>query len=237
MNTLSIHYRAPNARRTRRSTVPSALAAAALLGFSVAPSPVDAAPLSATKAATEAVTEAATATAAPAPSNAAGKNAETTHAAARTISHSTGHTAAAFRLAAGPDIERALKLEAQAMAYLDKPDKNGAMASLLERAAEYREDADPHKVENLRNASRLHYYAGNLRRAENAAQRAAGLALRQGDVVEASHAYLDAALLASEQGNAERAHKWVDEVRMLAQSPLLDAESRAQIESRMQDAA
>ncbi|TVP78884.1 MAG: hypothetical protein EA352_01260 [Gemmatimonadales bacterium] len=139
--------------------------------------------------------------------------------------------------ASDPNIEKALELEARAQAHKDEPDRHHHMARLLERAADYREDSDPHKVENLRAASRLYFYTDRYRQSENAAARGAELALRQGDVVEASHAYLDAALVAAERGANDSAMEWIAEARMLADSPLLDTEARAAIMRRVNDTA
>lgn len=138
---------------------------------------------------------------------------------------------------ADPDIDRALELEARAQAYADLPDEHHRVAGLLVQAAEYREDSDPHKVENLRTAARLYWYRDRFRQAESAAVDAAELARRQGDVVQAGHAYLDAALVAAERGAAESAHRWVAEAQMLADSPLLDAEARAGLMDRVEGLA
>jgi hypothetical protein len=134
---------------------------------------------------------------------------------------------------AEPDIERAEALEARAASMLENLERPNRAAGLYRQAAGIRGDSDAMKVENLRMASRLGYYAGRQRRAMQDAAAAAHLALRQGDVISASHAYLDAAWIAVEIGEPQRAEHFVREARILTASPLLAEAEREAIRARI----
>lgn len=131
------------------------------------------------------------------------------------------------------DNERALALEAQAEHYLEEASRADRAADLYQRAAELRSDADPRKVENLQMAARLSFHAGEGRRAMEMQAAAALLATRQGDVIQASHAWLDAAWVAAEVGEPQRAKEYMVEARLLATSPLLAESDRNAIRARI----
>lgn len=137
----------------------------------------------------------------------------------------------------GVDLERAEALEARAEAMSLEEGRYARAAGLFRRAASFRDDADPQKVENLMNAARFSHYAGRNARALEDAQQAARLAQRQGDVVRAGHAYLDAAWLAAKSGERERMQDFVQEALLLAQSPLLAQSDRSAILRRVGEAA
>ena len=129
--------------------------------------------------------------------------------------------------------ERALALKAQAEGYLEAPNRVERAADLYRRAAELRSDADPRKVENLQMAARLSFYAGKGEKALADQAAAAMLATRQGDVIRAGHAWLDAAWVAVEIGKAERAEEYTAEARLLTTSPLLAESDRSAIHARI----
>lgn len=132
------------------------------------------------------------------------------------------------------DVTRAERLEARADALADRMDRRAQAARLYREAAGLRPAEDPQRVANLRNAARMSFYAGQLPAAERDAHEASQAALRQGDLVEAAHAYLDAAWLAARRGQAEQAERWIEEARLLSASPLLAQAQQEAIRSRMQ---
>lgn len=138
---------------------------------------------------------------------------------------------------AEPDVEKAEKLEARAEALMDDTREWKKAATLLRKAADYREDGDARKVTNFVGAARLAYYGGDVSRAQEDMASAAQLALRQGDVVQASHAYLDAAWLADEARDSKRARHFLDEARLLVNSPLMAQADRAGILNRIEGPA
>ncbi|CAN5711210.1 hypothetical protein BH23GEM11_BH23GEM11_15590 [soil metagenome] len=135
--------------------------------------------------------------------------------------------------AVAPGPETAAELEARAWAMRDQVDRRREAARLYRQAADLREVSDPMKVESLREASRMSFYAGRTHRALADASEAARLALRQGDVVVAAHIHMDAAWLAAELGDAATAGQHLADARMLAASPLLAQSQRVDLLSRL----
>jgi len=142
--------------------------------------------------------------------------------------------------APGPDpidLARALELEARAWSLRDRMDRRSAAARLLREAADLRPAEDPERVRNLREASSMNFHAGHLAQAATDAGDAAKAALRQGDVLQAAHAYLDAAWMAAEDGRTARALAFVEEAMLLTASPLLGDEDRERILVRIRTGA
>ena len=133
------------------------------------------------------------------------------------------------------DVERAQALEVAARGLQDQLHRRGRAARLYREAAELRPADDPVRVENLRHAARMNFYAGHLDRAIRDSRDASESALRQGKVVEAAHAAMDAAWLAGQIGQADRALNWLEEARMLAGSPHLDASEREGLHRRLRE--
>ncbi len=144
-------------------------------------------------------------------------------------------TTASFPALATPDTGEAERIEAQADALKDRVDRRARAARLYRQAADLRPADDPQRVTNLRHASRMNYYAGRTAAAIRDAHDASQAALRQGDLMEAAHAYLDAAWLAAGEGQGERAEAWIEEARLLASSPLLAVAQQEEILGRMRD--
>lgn len=137
----------------------------------------------------------------------------------------------------GSDPDRAGVLEARAETLGTDEAQFARAAGLFRRAANLRDDADPRKVENLLNAARFSHYAGRSARAIDDAATAARVALRQGDVVRAGHAYLDAAWLARESGKSQQMNSFIQEALLLSNSPLLARADRSGLLMRIGDAA
>jgi len=129
--------------------------------------------------------------------------------------------------------ERAAELEARAWEMRDQVNQRKQAARLYRQAADLRDDSDPMKVQSLRNASRMNFYAGRTNRALSDAAEAAQLALRQGDVVAAAHVHMDAAWLALEMGDSVTAEQHLGDARLLAASPLLAQAQRADLMVRL----
>jgi tetratricopeptide (TPR) repeat protein len=145
-----------------------------------------------------------------------------------------GHQPPATQLSA--EVEEAAALEARAWALRDLMDERHEAARLYRKAAELRPDHDPQKVQNLREAARMSHYAGRSDRAIRDAEAAATAALRQGDVIEAGQAYVDAAWLAAQTGDRDRTEALLQEARLLASSPLLAQEERQDLLRRIDTA-
>ena len=134
------------------------------------------------------------------------------------------------------DLMKATELEARAWALRDLMDERETAARLYRQAADLRPDHDPQKVQNLRQASRMSHYAGRSDRAVRDAETAARAALRQGDVIEAGQAYVDAAWLSAQIGDRSRTEEFLKEARLLAASPLLAQEERQNLLRRIDEA-
>ena len=106
-------------------------------------------------------------------------------------------------------------------------------ADLFERSAEVRTAADPQAVNCLRAAANLRYNSGDKRRSLGLMEKAGDRAIRLGDVETAAHAYIDAAVIASELRQGQRARELGERAVLLAKSPLLSAAQRGALEYRM----
>lgn len=137
------------------------------------------------------------------------------------------------------DVDKARALETRAEGLLAQEDVSqwNKAADLFRQAAAHREEADGKKVADLRMASRLSAYVGRPLQAVDDAEAAARLALRQGDLVQAGHAYVDAAWLAADARQPQRSKQLVHEARLLANSPLLAQSVRTELLGRIQEAA
>ncbi|MEO7986753.1 MAG: hypothetical protein ABI766_09490 [Gemmatimonadales bacterium] len=106
-------------------------------------------------------------------------------------------------------------------------------AQLHRRSAELRGAEDPLGFRCLNEAAALTYAAGDRSRARSDLTSAAGQALTRGDLRAAALAYLDAAWIAQEQGNARQVWELGHRAEMLADSPLLAAADREAIVRRI----
>ncbi|MEJ7812317.1 MAG: hypothetical protein WKG32_18040 [Gemmatimonadaceae bacterium] len=126
-------------------------------------------------------------------------------------------------------------LEARATALVDGQRKDWATAAALQgRAAALRAD-HPRAVASWSRAAWLHVGAKDRATARRLMERAARQALAGGDVERAANAYLDAALIARDDGREEQALRLARSARALAGSPLLSVEQRTAILQRVGD--
>ena len=107
-------------------------------------------------------------------------------------------------------------------------------ADLFERSAEMRTAGDAHAVACLRSAATLRYNSGDKRKSLGLMEKAGDRAIRLGDVVTAAHAYIDAAVIASELRQPQRARELGERAVLLARSPLLSDAQRGALEFRME---
>jgi hypothetical protein len=115
--------------------------------------------------------------------------------------------------------------EARATRLAAKPDGWRDAASLQRRAAGLRGD-DPRAVESWSRAAWLYAGAGKLGLARRMMEEAARHAAAGGDVERSASAYLDAALIAVEEGRVDLVPALLQRMRRVSESPLLTIESR-----------
>jgi hypothetical protein len=105
-------------------------------------------------------------------------------------------------------------------------------ARLHERAAALRGD-DPRAVQSWRMAAWLYGATGDHGRGRTMMERAAESAAAGGDVERAANAYIDAALIAMEDGRADKATGLLRRTRVVLGSPLLPLDRRGAILRRI----
>lgn len=125
------------------------------------------------------------------------------------------------------------ELEQRAAALLDQPQRYSEAARLFKESAEMRAETDPRAVSALMKSAHLFHYANRLFDARKAMEQAAERALAGGDVVSASKARVEAALFAHKQGKTNEAERLGRSALHLAESPLLSAEQRDAIVTRL----
>ena len=128
---------------------------------------------------------------------------------------------------------RAEQLEAEAAALPTMTKELRKAASLYERAAEARAPQDVARATNLRQAAYHRYYAGDTRAGGQLMERAAQQSAATGDVALAANAYIDAALIANERAETDRALDLGRKAELLVNSPLLDETQRAGLLGRI----
>lgn len=102
----------------------------------------------------------------------------------------------------------------------------GRAAGLREKAAGLRSAADPLAFKSLQTAALIRHALNQRTDALHLMRRAADQALARGDVFNAAAAYANAAFLAAELRDADRAQASMEQSLLLAQSPLLTAPQR-----------
>ena len=138
---------------------------------------------------------------------------------------------------ADPELEKAHELEKEARAHLDGSGDWEEAANLLRKAVDLRPDHDPVKVDNLREAARIAHHLGDVNQALRDAHRAAEAGRRQGHVLAAAEAYLEAAWLAVEVGDRDRATRYLEEADVISRSPYLSDQQRDRLLGRMGEPA
>jgi len=129
------------------------------------------------------------------------------------------------------------KLHDEAMAMPTETRLANKMAKLHERSAALRDEGDPQAATCLRSAAFLRYYSGGRQASANLMERAAERSANIGDVARAADSYVDAAYIAQELKEVDRARAFAHKAVLLANSPLLTDTQRASIRSRIGEPA
>jgi tetratricopeptide (TPR) repeat protein len=132
-----------------------------------------------------------------------------------------------------PPPDRADALRAEAEALYSQPSKWRRAVRLLEQSAQLRTAADPDAYACWTYAARLRSQLGDYGGARESLERAADHALARGAVLDAAHAYIDAAHAAIRGRQFEQAKVLVGRAELLATSPQLAADEAAQITARL----
>jgi hypothetical protein len=134
-------------------------------------------------------------------------------------------------------VQKAEKLEAEALSYEQNDwSQLKKAARLREQAAELRADNDPAAAVSLYWAARDRYYSGDAKAARILMEQAGDRALAMGDVLNAVTAYTEAAYVAADLQDGERMRTLASKARLLANSPMLTAEQRFQLRTRLAQA-
>jgi hypothetical protein len=128
---------------------------------------------------------------------------------------------------------RADSLLAQAITYQDSLRHLDRAARLHEQSAALRSADDPQTAKSLRSAAANWYYYGDRSRARDDMEHAARQAMARGDVMTAANAYVDAAVIAAELGQAARVADLGRKGEILISSPLLTPEQRTALRDRV----
>lgn len=123
-------------------------------------------------------------------------------------------------------------LRGKAVALYDTPARYAEAAELHVREAQLR-GGGPKAADALVRAARLRQYHGKTGDALRLMKWAATVALDCGDIVQAAHAYLDAAFLAIQTKRVDEGYALALRAQRLADSPLLDAVTREAILRRI----
>jgi hypothetical protein len=131
-------------------------------------------------------------------------------------------------------VQKAEKLDAEALKYEQNDwSQLKKAARLRELAAELRPAEDPAGTVSLYWAARDRYYSGDAKAARVLMEQAADRALAMGDVLNAVTAYTEAAYICADIKDGERMRTLATKARMLANSPMLTAEQRFQLRTRL----
>ena len=132
------------------------------------------------------------------------------------------------------NLDKARELRAQAEALFSQPRQWRKAARLLEESARLRDASDADGYMCLLYAGRIEAALGDLTGARENLEKAAAHAIARGSLVEAAHAYIDAAHVAADAKQIDAAKTLIERASLLAQSPLLTAEQKAGLNSRLQ---
>jgi hypothetical protein len=132
-----------------------------------------------------------------------------------------------------PNLDRARQLQQQAEALFSEPKQWKKAARLLEQSAALREASDPELYTCLIYAGRIRSSVGDFAAGRVDLEKAASSALARGAIVEAAHAYIDAAHVAIVERNGPAAKDLVARAQLLAQSPMLSADQKSILNTRL----
>lgn len=127
---------------------------------------------------------------------------------------------------------KATKMEQRAEALRSQPHRWREAARLYVRAAGMRDPSDERTAANLTKAAHLYYAVSDLDSAGLTMRRAGDAAMARGDVIAAADAYLGAAWVWGQRGDALAMNDLLGRARVLASSPLLTSDQRRSILDR-----
>ena len=132
--------------------------------------------------------------------------------------------------------EKAERLEAVAAELLAEGETELWLeaAELLETAARIRPDSDIGRVEDLRTAANIWYWAGKANQARILTEEAALVASNLGKPALAANIYLDAAVLSAELKMGRHTIAAARQAELLAASPVVSSTERDAIETRLE---
>ena len=125
-------------------------------------------------------------------------------------------------------------LHRAALGLADYPRRYEKAARMHLRSASMRGPTDAQAVECLEMAGLLFYFTGDLEDSQQALTAEGDRALARGDVVSAAKAFVDAGLVARERLRPDDVTTLGERAEVLASSPLLTAEQRRAITSRIE---
>jgi hypothetical protein len=128
---------------------------------------------------------------------------------------------------------RADELRAEAETYFSQPRQWRRAARLLERSAALRSADDAEAYSCLILAASLRVAVGEYGAAQQLYRRAAEHASARGAVMDAAHAFIDAAHAAAQARSGDDVTDLMARARLLASSPLLSADQAGQITGRL----
>ncbi|HUG00386.1 MAG TPA: hypothetical protein VML95_00845 [Longimicrobiales bacterium] len=134
------------------------------------------------------------------------------------------------------DPEKAARYRAQAMDYLDRPDRWYDAAVLLKRAAEELDPATEEASRTMLFAGRVFAQAKSYPKAQSALEAAGELALARGDLSHAARAFVEAAHVASVRGRSSEVGELAERVRLITASPLLSAAEKSRLQGLVEAA-
>lgn len=133
----------------------------------------------------------------------------------------------------GVNVAKAMRYEAAADRVGKSMEFFNEAAKYWEKAAALRPAGDCQAVQDMVEASRLRYYLGDEGKAQSLLEDAGEVAWTYGDVATAARAFLDAAWIAQERGQATVVHTLISRAKKLAQSPLLTVDQREALLGRI----
>jgi Tfp pilus assembly protein PilF len=133
----------------------------------------------------------------------------------------------------GPQPDRAEQLREEAAQLYSQPRQWRRAARMLEQSAALRDASDAGAYSCLVMAGRLYAALGDNAAARQRFEDAASQALARGDVLNAAHAYVDAAHASARERQPDAAQSFMDRAALLTGSPLMTAQQVDQIARRI----
>lgn len=134
------------------------------------------------------------------------------------------------------DPEKAARYYAEAMDYLDEPDRWYDAAVLLRRASEEMDSVTEEAFRAMLFAGRVFAQAKSYGRSQEALETAGELALARGDLSRAARAFVEAAHVAAVRGRNAEVGELAERVRLITASPLLSTAEKNRLQELVEAA-